>query len=154
MQALGMVLSGLWIVACQPAWIRPEASIPPSFHPLPDPSHMPSGAVATKVISMSMPVDLAFAPDGRMFITEKGGMKGDHEAHVYAFDGSQLQIYLTLTVSTDGERGLLGVALDPNFQRNHFSKRSPLIHLVYSISLEISNSGLTASYMSRLVTCV
>ncbi len=54
----------------------------------------------------SVPTALAFAPDGRMFIAEKGGFGGNQEAHVWTFDGASLQRWLTLTVSTEGERGL------------------------------------------------
>lgn len=96
------------------------------FHPLPDLRKLPPGASATRVLSLPVPTALAFAPDGRVFIAEKGGFEGDQEAHVWTFNGASLQRWLTLTVSTEGERGLVGLALDPYFERDGF------VYLVYT----------------------
>ncbi len=96
------------------------------FHPLPDLRKLPPGASATRVLSIPAPTALAFAPDGRVFIAEKGGFEGDQEAHVWTFNGASLQRWLTLTVSTEGKRGLVGLALDPYFERDGF------VYLVYT----------------------
>jgi glucose/arabinose dehydrogenase len=58
---------------------------------------------------------MQFAPDGRLFVCEQAGrlrvVKG----------GSLLATpFLTVTVSSSGERGLLGMAFDPAFASNHF----------------------------------
>ncbi|MDQ1441897.1 MAG: hypothetical protein QOG97_2125 [Acidimicrobiaceae bacterium] len=62
---------------------------------------------------------LAFAPDGRMFFTERSGT-------VRVFQGGQSKVFATVnTVTTErgggySERGLLGLAIDPYFNQNRF----------------------------------
>ena len=59
---------------------------------------------------------MAFAPDGRLFVCQQNGA-----LRVIDADGMLLgPAFVTLTVDTNGERGLLGVAFDPNFSSNHF----------------------------------
>lgn len=56
------------------------------------------------------PVSMTFAPDGRIFVCEQGGRLRIIQ------DGKLLpEPFLRLNVDPDGERGLLGVALDPEF---------------------------------------
>jgi glucose/arabinose dehydrogenase len=58
---------------------------------------------------------MAFAPDGRLFVCQQGG-----ELRVIR-DGVLLAAnFLSLTVDSVGERGLLGVAFDPGFATNGF----------------------------------
>ncbi|MFN8653330.1 MAG: PQQ-dependent sugar dehydrogenase [Gemmatimonadales bacterium] len=59
---------------------------------------------------------MAFAPDGRLFICEQEG-----NLRVVTANGTlNATPFLTLNVNSLGERGLLGVAFDPNFAQNHF----------------------------------
>src|SRR5437762_8542849 len=61
------------------------------------------------------PTAMAFAPDGRLFVCQQGG-----ELRVIK-NGSLLGTpFVTLTVDSSGERGLLGIAFDPNFATNHY----------------------------------
>ena len=66
--------------------------------------------------------DFAFAPDGRILILETGSSTSDdiNFASVRVFKNGALlpQRALTLTVCGDGERGLLGITLDPGFVQN------------------------------------
>jgi glucose/arabinose dehydrogenase len=65
---------------------------------------------------LQIPWSLAFAPDGRLFVTERPG-------RVRIFVNGQLQAEpaLQLTdVFTSGESGVLGLALHPDFATNHF----------------------------------
>lgn len=63
---------------------------------------------------LANPTAMALAPDGRIFITEQGG-------NLRVWDGSLLAApFLQLDVDDRGERGLLGVALDPQFAANRF----------------------------------
>src|SRR5690606_19823024 len=81
-----------------------------------DPVQEPVGfRVAILQDGLDFPVKLAFAPDGRLFFTEKGG-------RVRILQNSQLvqQPFVELTVESDGEAGLIGIALDPNFSSNRF----------------------------------
>ena len=59
---------------------------------------------------------MAFAPDGRLFVCLQGG-----QVRVINKDGVLLaNPFVTLSVDSNGERGLLGVAFDPNFASNHY----------------------------------
>jgi glucose/arabinose dehydrogenase len=74
------------------------------------------------------PTAMAFSPDGRLFVCEQAGtlrvVKG----------GALLATpFVTLTVNSSGERGLLGIAFDPNFASNqyvyvYYTATSPTIH--------------------------
>ncbi|HEV7860549.1 MAG TPA: PQQ-dependent sugar dehydrogenase [Pyrinomonadaceae bacterium] len=77
---------------------------------------LPSGFMETLVTSgLSNPTAMAFAPDGRIFVCQQGG-----QLRVIK-NGSLLATpFLTVTVDSQGERGLLGLAFDPNFNTNHF----------------------------------
>jgi glucose/arabinose dehydrogenase len=58
---------------------------------------------------------MAFAPDGRLFVSQQNG------ALRVIKNGVLLgPAFMTLTVDSNGERGLLGVAFDPSFSSNHF----------------------------------
>ncbi|HTM43918.1 MAG TPA: PQQ-dependent sugar dehydrogenase [Polyangiaceae bacterium] len=58
---------------------------------------------------------MAFAPDGRLFVSQKSG------ALRVIKNGTLLTTpFLTVTVNTDNERGLMGVAFDPAFNTNHY----------------------------------
>ena len=72
--------------------------------------------VQTLATGLQVPWALAFAPDGRLFVTERPG-------RVRVFQNGQLLAApaLTLTdVFTTGESGILGLALHPDFNDNHF----------------------------------
>ena len=75
----------------------------------------PEYGVRVKTIAdnLSIPWSIDFAPDGRIFFTERTG-----ELRVIQ-DGQLLPSILSLNVA-GGEGGLLGVALDPNFDQNHY----------------------------------
>jgi glucose/arabinose dehydrogenase/ElaB/YqjD/DUF883 family membrane-anchored ribosome-binding protein len=74
----------------------------------------------TYVTGLSLPTAIAFLPDGRLLITEKGGTTGTGTAALKLFDGTGTTMLLALPVCTDSEMGLLGVAVDPDFARNGF----------------------------------
>jgi glucose/arabinose dehydrogenase len=64
---------------------------------------------------ISNPTAMAFAPDGRIFVAQQSG------ALRVIKDGALLATpFITLSVNDDGERGLIGVTLDPEFDTNHF----------------------------------
>ena len=71
---------------------------------------------------------MQFAPDGRLFVCEQRG-----RLRVIKNGVLLPTPFLTLTVSSSGERGLLGVAFDPAFSTNRFiylyyTATSPTIH--------------------------
>jgi glucose/arabinose dehydrogenase len=58
---------------------------------------------------------MAFAPDGRLFVCEQGGA-----VRVIENDVLLSTPFVTISVDSSGERGLLGIAFDPDFATNHF----------------------------------
>jgi glucose/arabinose dehydrogenase len=90
---------------------------------------VPTGFTDTPLASgLSSPTAMQFAPDGRLFVCEQGG-----KLRVIKNDVLLPTPFITLTVSALGERGLLGVAFDPNFAANHFvyvyyTATTPTIH--------------------------
>jgi glucose/arabinose dehydrogenase len=77
---------------------------------------------------LSNPTAMQFAPDGRLFVAEQGGrLRVIKDGRLLASP------FLTVTVNSAGERGLLGIAFDPNFATNRFvyvyyTAPSPAIH--------------------------
>lgn len=65
---------------------------------------------------MNAPIAMAFDPTGRLFYTEKA------TGRVRLFANGQLQptAVITLAVDSNGERGLLGITVDPDFATNHY----------------------------------
>ena len=78
---------------------------------------LPDGFVCETVAEgLAQPVGLAYAPDGRLFVTEKNG-----HVRVVSPDGEvQTESFAELEVYTVNENGLLGIALDPDFAENHY----------------------------------
>lgn len=75
---------------------------------------LPAGFTETLVTGgLSAPTAMDIAPDGRIFVTQQGG------AVRVIKNGALLPApFLSLTVDSQGERGLLGIAFDPNFAAN------------------------------------
>jgi glucose/arabinose dehydrogenase len=71
----------------------------------------------------SSPTAMDFSPDGRLFVCLQGGQLRVIE------NGILLAIpFVTVPTSANGERGLLGIAFDPNFPTNQF------VYLYYTVS--------------------
>ena len=77
---------------------------------------LPAGFAETRVATgLASPTAMTFAPDGRLFIAEQGGRLR------VVKNGTLLATpFLTVSVNSAGERGLLGVAFDPNFAVNRY----------------------------------
>ena len=79
----------------------------------------------TVVTNLEIPWSMAFSPDGRLFVTERPG-------RVRIIDTTTRSSELALTLDdtfTQGEAGLLGLTLDPQFAQ------SRLVYLYYSARL-------------------
>jgi len=76
---------------------------------------VPPYRVETVIREAFFPVALAFAPDGRLFYTEKevGRLR------VINTDGTHPDGLIDLDVDFNVELGMLGVAIDPNFEDNN-----------------------------------
>jgi glucose/arabinose dehydrogenase len=77
---------------------------------------------------LSNPTAMALAPDGRIFVCQQNGVLRVIK------NGALLSTpFLTVTVDSSGERGLLGIAFDPNFVSNqlvyvYYTATTPTIH--------------------------
>ena len=73
---------------------------------------------------ISNPTVMAFAPDGRIFVAQQGG-----SLRVIKNNALLPTPFISLTVNSSGERGLIGIALDPDFTTNNY------IYLYYTVSV-------------------
>ncbi len=107
--ALSLVLGGLASpVAGQDEILRGDLPpMPaPTFHPSPE-----GIEVTTFVSGLQVVWALEFAPDGRLFLTERPG-----RVRVVSADGTlEPEPWATFTVHHEGESGLMGLALHPDF---------------------------------------
>lgn len=93
------------------------------------PATLPSGFTETALTnSLSAGTAMALAPDGRIFVSQQDGTM-----RVIKNGALLSQPFLTVTVDSSGERGLLGVAFDPNFSSNQFvyiyyTATTPAVH--------------------------
>lgn len=77
---------------------------------------------------LSNPTAMALAPDGRIFVCQQNGVLRVIK------NGALLPTpFLTVTVDSSGERGLLGIAFDPNFVSNqlvyiYYTATTPTLH--------------------------
>lgn len=97
--------------------IEPEPTVPLSVLQEIQPEEPPLNAeVEIWADNLHEAVSLAFAPDGRLFYTEKG------TGNVRVAIGGVIQPdpVLSVPVASLGEQGMLGIALDPNFEKNAF----------------------------------
>ncbi len=97
-----------------------------------EPAHsatsVPQGFTDKLVAQVNNPTTMAIAPDGRIFVAQKGGK-------LRVIKNGQLlrKPFLTVTTDTQFFRGLLGVAFDPNFSQNNYvyvfyTATSPTLH--------------------------
>lgn len=98
---------------------------------------VPTGFTDTLVVNgLNNPTAMAIAPDGRIFVCQQNG------ALRVIKNGVLLATpFLTVTVDSQGERGLLGVTFDPNFVSNQ------LVYVYYTVPTPAHNrvSRFTAS---------
>jgi glucose/arabinose dehydrogenase/regulation of enolase protein 1 (concanavalin A-like superfamily) len=103
------------LAAVVAAHVAPSAAAP----------SLPEGFTDSVVLGgLTLPTVMAFSPDGRVFVGEKGGLikvfdsLADPEASVFADLRTQVYDY--------GDRGLLGLALDPGFPAK------PYVYVLYT----------------------
>lgn len=85
---------------------------------------LPPGFFETQIGSTlgGSPTAMDFAPDGRIFVCLQGG-----QLRVIKNGGLLTTPFVSLTVDSSGERGLLGIAFDPDFASNQF------VYLYYTV---------------------
>jgi glucose/arabinose dehydrogenase len=99
--ASAMLLTGLTLAAGTTA---ARAAVPPGF-------------TDTLFVTVPAPTDIAFTPEGRMLVTSQGGTLS-----VFDASGGLLgsQTLPSSQICANSERGLLGVAVDPNHTLNGY----------------------------------
>ena len=111
-------------------------------------SAAPGGTFNDQVFEdgLTDPTSMAFAPDGRLFVAEKGGT-----LRVIKNGALLATPFLTVPVSTSGERGLIGVAIDPNFATNKYiyvqytTSSDPIHNKVSRFTASSSNPDVAAA---------
>jgi glucose/arabinose dehydrogenase len=90
---------------------------------------VPSGFVLSRYVDLPPDVTaMQFAPDGRLFVSQQSGKLRIIQ------DGQLLTTpFVTVPVDASGERGLLGIAFDPDFGRTRFvyvyyTATTPTVH--------------------------
>lgn len=91
-------------------------------------ANLPPGFVEVPVATGLDPTAMAQAPDGRIFIAEKYGAVRVVENDVLLPDP-----FILLAVDNDNERGLSGIAFDPDFVQNGY------VYLYYTVALVGNN---------------
>jgi glucose/arabinose dehydrogenase len=106
---------------------------------------LPSGFAEVDVVAgsanLSGPTAVAYAPDGRTFVAEKAG-----RVKVVQPGGNTATTLINLTakVNSFSDRGLLGLAVDTDFEDNGF------LYLLYAYELNPANPDSSAPMVSRL----
>jgi glucose/arabinose dehydrogenase len=111
---------------------------------------LPDGFQDVNVVSgLSNPTAMQFAPDGRLFVAQQNG-----QLRVIKNGALLSAPFVSLTVNSSGERGLLGIAFDPNFASNQFvyvfyTATTPAIH--NRISRFTANGDVRNTAVSEVV---
>lgn len=79
---------------------------------------LPAGFADSLVASVGAPTAIAFTPDGRMLVTTQGGTLRVHQGGVLL--PTPALTIPSARICANSERGLLGVAVDPDFATNRF----------------------------------
>ena len=156
----GLAVALAMIVACaQPATVpsatpaftgsQPARSSPQTVTPAPTPTPTPTPRLGPAVVEnvqliasgLEAPWSVALAPDGRLFVTERPGRV--RIVRLGAGGGLDPRPWATLPAraNPDAERGLLGLALDPDFARTGF------VYLYYSYA---APGGATLNRLVRM----
>ena len=104
MVVCALLASVVAVLAFSASSARGAATLPPNF------------ARSQVVGGLAEPTAMEFAPDGRLFVAEQRGTLRVVKA------GGKLATFLNISGGVDsaGERGLLGVTVDPGFSTNHY----------------------------------
>lgn len=98
--------------------------------------------VETFAAGLAFPVAMEFAPDGNLYVAEKNGT-----VRTITPDGKVSDPALTLTnIDPSGERGLLGLALDPKFSENgylwvFYTRGDALVNRISRFTLKDGKAG-------------
>src|SRR6187402_3897239 len=125
-------------IALTISWLLPAAATAATV-----PAGFTDSVVANGLVS---PTAMEIAPDGRIFVAQQTG------ALRVIKNGVLLATpFLTVSVNSSGERGLLGIAFDPNFATNQFvyvyytTSASPIHNRVSRFTASSANPDVAAA---------
>jgi glucose/arabinose dehydrogenase len=156
---MGALLGG--VAAGQgPAAARPPAPAAQPGAAAPDDgteSLPPGAAIQTLLSGMTQPIAMAFDPAGRLFYTER------NTGNVRLFANGVLQAspVINFSISNSGERGLLGIAVDPDFNTNRYiyvyytssGPSGPCATVQNRVARFIENNGVGSSPTTIFTSC-
>jgi glucose/arabinose dehydrogenase len=118
----------------------PGPSPSPAPPPPPPPSAPASPTATTFTSGLANPWGMAFLPDGRILVTERGGT-----LRIVSADGATVSAPVggVPSVFASGQGGLLDVALDPDFASD------PWVYLSYAEPGSGSEAGLAGTAVAR-----
>src|SRR4051812_29024819 len=95
----------------------------------------------TVASGLTQPLAVDWTPDGRMLVAEKAGV-----LKVVPVGSTTAQVVLDISdhVNENGERGLLGMAVDSDFVHNHY------VYLLYTNDVDPGIPDSTGAMASRL----
>jgi glucose/arabinose dehydrogenase len=116
-----------------------SAGAPPAPQPPVPPAPTTQPKTTALGVQLTNPWGMAFLPDGRMLVTQKGG-----SLVIVRADGSAIDATVNgvPAVNNSGQGGLLDVAIDPDFAT------SPWVYLSFSES-DFAGSGTTGTALAR-----
>ena len=99
-------------------------------------SGVPASFKETVVTTLTNPTAMAMAPDGRLFVCQQAG-----QVRIVKAGALNASPFLTVPVNSEGERGLLGFAFDPDFANTGY------VYVYYTATSPVHNrvSRFTAS---------
>jgi glucose/arabinose dehydrogenase len=95
---------------------------------------------------LNTPTAMTFAPDGRLFVSEKDG-----NLRVIKNGVLLSTPFVSLSVNSEGERGLLGIAFDPNYASNRYvyvyytTASSPIHNRVSRFTADPTNPDIASA---------
>jgi glucose/arabinose dehydrogenase/phosphatidylethanolamine-binding protein (PEBP) family uncharacterized protein len=113
----------------------------------------PTGFDQTTIGGLSTPVNLAIAPDGRVFVSQQCGA-----IRIIKNGALVSSPFVTISgVSCSDERGLHGMAFDPNFATNgllyvRYTRASPLNNVIARLQASATNPDQAAGQPTVLFT--
>jgi glucose/arabinose dehydrogenase len=113
---------------------------------------LPNDFIETSVGGLSSPTSISLHPDGRVFVCEQGGTLRIIKNGVLLATP-----FVTVTTTSSGERGLLGVAFDPNYATNkyvyvYYTATTPATHnRISRFTADVANNEDTAVAGSEFI---
>src|SRR5687768_305294 len=111
-QILTSLLTGIILISCTPQTTGQASGSPDNNSISSTHSSITQNTIAK---GLDTPWAIDFAPDGRIFLTERAG-----RIRIIKDGALQTEPWMTLNVEEISEAGLMGLAIDPGFSQNKY----------------------------------